>query len=114
MRASRIATLLLADLSNESAREEMRLSVDAYKRARAWLRAAIAEARLSAELLSVDDALRRFSERHVEGTIRVGLLRQAGCERDEIQQRLGITRDEYDTAWEWFRDALVVATVEDD
>lgn len=104
MRASRIATFQLAGVSHERARVELGLSVEQYRRARRWLRAAVTESLLGIDLPTVDEALRRFGERHVEGVIRVGLLKDEGRSRQQIREQLGITDDEYDAASEWWRD----------
>jgi hypothetical protein len=107
LRASRIALLLINGETNEATRTEMELSVEQFRRARRWLRLAAAEARLTAEMLTVDEALRQYAERHVENVLRAGLLKDQGCSRQKIREQLSISDEEYDIADEWWRDAQV-------
>lgn len=107
-RAERIQTLRLCKLSNEQIRLEMGLSVDQFRRAASWLDDAAVESRMSpAGVLPLHTALEEYAARHVRGVVRVGLLRQGGNDRLAIQERLGITRRQFDEALTWWRDAMV-------
>lgn len=105
MRASRIATLRLAGLAHEDCRARMELTVQEYKRARRWLRDAVTESLMSGGLLTVDEALRRYADRHVEGVVRVGLLKDKGRSEAAIREQLDLTEEQFGMALEWWRDA---------
>lgn len=105
MRASRIATLRLAGLAHEDCRARMELTVQEYKRARRWLREAVTESLMSGGLLTVDEALRRYADRHVEGVVRVGLLKDQGRSEADIRQQLHLTEEQFSMGLEWWRDA---------
>lgn len=106
-RASRIATFQLAGVPHEEARKQLELSVEQYKRARRWLRSAVTESLMGIDLPTVDESLRRFGERHVEGVLKVGLLKEEGRSRKQIREQLGISEDDFDAADEWWRDAQI-------
>lgn len=106
-RASRIAVLRLREggLPHEEIRARMGLGVEEYRAAKRWLNAALEEAERSEGLLTLDEALAAFGERHVDGVVRVGLLKDRGCSEERIREQLGITREQYDIAWDWWRNA---------
>jgi hypothetical protein len=104
-RASRIATFQLAGVAHDDARVQMELTVEQYRRARRWLRLAVTESLMSEELLTVDESLRQYADRHVERVLRVGLLKDQGCGREQAREQLGITDEDYGVCAEWWRDA---------
>ena len=105
LRASRIAALRLAGLAHEDARHRADLTTEQYRRARQWLTAAVTESLLSDGLLTVDQALEQYAERHVASVIRLGLLKDRGATEQQIREQLGIGREQYQQAHEWWRDA---------
>lgn len=104
--ASRIAVLRLRGLPHEEARARMGVSVAEYKRARRWLDDAAQEADASDGLLTLDEALAAYSERHLEGVTRVGLAKDLGRSETLIRQHLQISEQQYRIALEWWRDAM--------
>ena len=105
LRASRIAALRLAGLGHEDARHRADLTIEQYRRARQWLNAAVAESLISDGLLTVDQALEQYAERHVESVIRVGLMKDRGATEPQIREQLGVSREQFQQAHEWWRDS---------
>jgi hypothetical protein len=105
-RAERIGTLQILKYSHEQARRLLEVPVEVYNRANRWLLAAAHESETGGAFLPLHDALKAYADRHVEGVVRVGMLREGGMRRAEVQSQLGITDLEYETAWTWWRDAV--------
>lgn len=103
--AARLAVLQLQRLPHEEARWRLGLTVTEYRDVRRWLAAAVDEADASEGVLTLDEALSEYAARHVEGVIRLGLLRAQGCPELEIRSRLRITREQYRRGLDWYRDA---------
>lgn len=105
-RAERIGTLQILKYSHDQARRLLDVPVEVYNRANRWLLAAAHESESGGEYLPLHDALQAYARRHVEGVVRVGMLRESGARRAEVQRQLGIGDLEYETAWTWWRDAV--------
>lgn len=103
--AERLAVLQLQRMPHEEARWRMGLTVSEYRAVRRWLKDAVDEADASDGLLRLHEALDEYAARHVEGVIRLALLRARGSPELEIRARLRITREQYRTSLEWWREA---------
>lgn len=103
--AEQLAILKLAGLGSEDARLRARLSVEQNRRARRLLRSAVSLAVSSAMPLTITEALTEAADLMVARAIRLGELRHAGFDRNDTQARLDCTDEEYEAAFEWWRDA---------
>lgn len=83
----------------------MGLTVAEYRNVRRWLSEAVDEADASEGVLTLDQALDEYAARHVEGVIRLGLLKGRGLPELEIRTRLGISREQYRRGLEWWRES---------
>lgn len=104
-RAERIGTLQILGYSHRQARRRLELPVEPYNRANRWLLAGAHESE-TGDPLPIHDALQAYAERHVDGVMRVGMLREGGARKSDVMKQLGISELEYETAWTWWRDAV--------
>lgn len=106
--AEAIAVRRLADQSHDDARMQLRISVDAYRRARRWLRISVARCIASPEPLGLSSALHEYAGEVVANALRIGALEADGKSHEEIRRLLRLSEDEWDEAWDWWRDATTL------
>ena len=112
---SQLALLRIAPATAQGrARLILGLTVGQHAEAKRWLARAKARGVSAGGYMTFDEALHEVADEWFRTVIQVGLLKRAGRARQDIIAHAGLTEDEFDWAFGWWRDAEAACKPEEE